>query len=158
MVRCGAPFPAGITEDGQSEGADAVFVEDAVVVDEEPPWQVGIVVDLDLDVDVKPLVGAIEEADLEEFVDSLGPDLGVWGDLAEFLLEEFGLDRPIDAGSGLGKGEFEQGSRKLVESRFPWAIVIEGIGHFPIICSAPTKPFTEAATAREGVPPSTPCI
>jgi hypothetical protein len=31
-------------------------------------------VHLDLDVDVEPLVGAIEEADFEEFVDPLGPD------------------------------------------------------------------------------------
>jgi hypothetical protein len=44
-------------------------------------------VHLDLDVEVKPLVGTIEEADLEEFVDPLGSHLGGWGDLAEFLLE-----------------------------------------------------------------------
>ena len=86
VVRCGAPLPAGVSEDGQGERADAVSVEDAVVVNEEPPWKVGVVVHLDLDVDVKPLVGAIEEADFEKFVDPLGPDLGVWGDLAEFLL------------------------------------------------------------------------
>ena len=30
VVECGAPLPAGVTEDGQSEGADAVFIEDAV--------------------------------------------------------------------------------------------------------------------------------
>ena len=87
VVRCGAPLPAGVSEDGQSERADAVFVEDAVVVDEQAPWKVGVMVHLDLDVNVEPLVGAIEEADFEKLVDPLGPDLGVWGDLAEFLLE-----------------------------------------------------------------------
>ena len=88
-------------------------------------------------------VCAVEEADFEKFVDPLGPDLGVWGDLAEFLLERLGLDRPIDAGGDLGKGQFEQGSRKLVESRFPRAIVIEGIGHFLIIRSALIEPFID---------------
>ena len=42
---------------------------------------------LDLDVEVEPLVGAIEEADFQEFVDPLGPDFGGWSDLVEFLLE-----------------------------------------------------------------------
>jgi hypothetical protein len=59
---------------------DAVFVEDAVVVGEQALGQVGIVVHLDLDVDVKPLVGTVEEADVEEFIDPLGPDFGSRGD------------------------------------------------------------------------------
>ena len=50
-------------------------------------WQIGVVVHLDLDVDVEPLVGAVEEADFEEFVDPLGPDFGGGGDFVEFLLE-----------------------------------------------------------------------
>ena len=87
VVGCGAPFPAGISEDGKGERADAVFIEDAVVVDEKALGQIGVVVHLDLDVNVEPLVGAIEEADLEEFVDPLGPDFGGWSDLVEFLLE-----------------------------------------------------------------------
>ena len=57
------------------------------MVDEKALGQIGIVVHLDLDVDVEPLVGAIEEADFEEFVDPLGSDLGSRGDLAEFLLK-----------------------------------------------------------------------
>ena len=91
-VRCGAPFPAGVSEDGQGEGADAVFVEDAVVVGEQALGQVGIVVHLDLDVDVEPLVGAIEEADFEELVDPLGPDFRGRGDFVEFLLEGYRLE------------------------------------------------------------------
>ena len=87
VVGCGAPFPPGVSEDGQSERADAVFIEDAVVVDEKALGQIGVVVHLDLDVNVEPLVGAIEEADFEKFVDPLGPDFGGRGDLEEFLLE-----------------------------------------------------------------------
>jgi hypothetical protein len=60
---------------------DAVFVEDAVVVGEKALRQVGVIVHLDLDVDVEPLVGAIEEADFEEFVDPLGCDFRGRGDL-----------------------------------------------------------------------------
>ena len=102
-VRCGAPLPAGVSEDGESEWVDAVFVEDAVVVGEQALGQVGIVVHLDLDVDVEPLVGAIEEADFEEFIDPLGPDFGGRGDLVEFLLKGYRLEGPIDAGSDIGK-------------------------------------------------------
>ena len=64
VVGCGAPLAAGVTEDDEGERADAVFVEDAVVVDEQALGQIGVVVHLDLDVEVEPLVGAIEEADL----------------------------------------------------------------------------------------------
>ena len=87
VVGCGAPLAAGVSEDDEGERADAVFVEDAVVLDEQAPWQIGVVVHLDLDVDVEPLVGAIEESHFQEFVDSLGPDFGGWGDFVEFLLE-----------------------------------------------------------------------
>ena len=87
VVGCGAPLAAGVSEDDEGEGADAVSVEDAVVVDEEPLGQIGVVAHLDLDVEVEPLVGAIEEADFEKFVDPLGPDFGGRGDLEEFLLE-----------------------------------------------------------------------
>ena len=87
VVGCGAPLAAGVTEDDEGERADTVSVEDAVVVDEEPLGQIGVVVHLDFDVEVKPLVGAIEEADFEKFVDPLGCDFGGWSDLVEFLLE-----------------------------------------------------------------------
>ena len=131
VVRCGTPFSAGVTEDGQSEGADAVFVEDAVVVGEKALRQVGVIVHLDLDVDVKPLVGTVEEADFEKFVDPLGCDFGGRGDFVEFLLEEFGFDRPIDAGGDLGKGDLEEGPSELVDGVFPGAVVIERLGHVP---------------------------
>ena len=118
LVRCGAPLAARVSEDGQSDGADAVFVEDAVVVDEQALGQIGVIAHLDLDVEVEPLIGAIEEADFEEFVDPLGPDFGGRGDFEEFLLEGFGLDRPIDAGSDIGKGDLEEGPGELFDVSF----------------------------------------
>jgi len=130
-VRCGAPLPAGVSEDGESERVDAVFVEDAVVVGEQALGQVGIVVHLDLDVDVEPLVGAIEEADFEEFVDPFGPYFGGRGDFVEFLFEGYRLEGPIDAGSDIGKGDLEEGPGELVDGVFPGAVVIERLVHVP---------------------------
>jgi hypothetical protein len=102
-----------------------------LVVDEQALGQVRVIAHLDLDVDVEPLVGAVEEADVEEFVDPLGSDLGGRGDLVEFLLKGFGFDRPIDAGGDIGKGDLEEGSGELVDGVFSGAVVIERLGHFP---------------------------
>ena len=141
VVRRGTPLAARVSEDGQGEGADAVFVEDAVVVDEKALGQIVVVVHLDLDVEVEPLIGAIEEADFEEFVDPLGPDFGGRGDFEEFLLERFGLDRPIDAGFDIGKGDLEEGSGELFDGDFPGAVVIERLGHVPSYSLGPDRTF-----------------
>ena len=49
----------------------------------------------------------------------------------EFLLEQLGLDRPINAGSDIGKGDLEEGSGELFDGDFPGAVVIERLGHVP---------------------------
>jgi hypothetical protein len=45
-----------------------------LVVDEQALGQIGVIAHLDLDVEVELLIGAIEKADFEKFVDPLGPD------------------------------------------------------------------------------------
>jgi hypothetical protein len=111
------------------------------VVDEQALGQIGVIAHLDLDVEVEPLIGAIEEADFEEFVDPLGPDFGGRGDFEEFLLERFGLDRPIDAGSDIGKGDLEEGPGELFDGDFPGAVVIERLGHVPSYSLGPDRTF-----------------
>ena len=71
----------------------------------------------------------------------LGPTSESGVIFAEFLLEMSGLDRPIDAGSDIGKGDFKQGSGDRVECVLPGTVVIERIGHFPVIRSDPTGTF-----------------
>ena len=123
----GPPGSAAISEDGQGDNPDAVAVEDAIVVGEQATGQIGVVPHLDLDVDEKPLVGAVEQAHLDQLVGTPVTDLGVGIDLTELLLERNGFDRPIDEACDVGKGELEEGAEKQVESAFPRAVVIERI-------------------------------
>jgi hypothetical protein len=84
-------------------------------------------VHLNLDVDVEPLVGAIEKADVEEFIDPLGPDFGGRGDFVEFLFEGYRLEGPINGGGDIGKGDLKERPGELVDGVFPGAVVIEPI-------------------------------
>jgi hypothetical protein len=59
----------------------------------------------------------------------------------EFLLEEFGFDRPINAGGDLGKGDLEEGPSELVDGVFPGAVVIERLGHVASDSLGPDRTF-----------------
>ena len=59
----------------------------------------------------------------------------------EFLLERLGLDRLIDAGSDIRKGDLEEGPDELFDGDFPGAVVIERLGHVPSYSLGPDRTF-----------------
>ena len=59
----------------------------------------------------------------------------------EFLLEQLGLDRPINAGSDIGKGDLEEGPGELIDGVFSGAVVIERLGHVLSYSLVPDRTF-----------------
>jgi len=140
----GSPVAAVVAEDHEGQDGDVVATVDAAAVVEEASRQLGIVLHLDFNVDEQPLVAAVDEAHLDQFVGAQGSVVSVGNDFAEFLLERNGLNRPVDAPGDLWEGEFEEGLQEPVEGFLPRTVVIERIVHFPSFRSVPSGPFMKS--------------
>lgn len=128
-VGVGARGLVRISLDGESHQWHGKPLADAVQVVVEPPGQVGVALHLLFKMDEKPLLAAIELADLDELVGAQRAADGIGDEGAELLLERGGVDSPVDERSDRRKGEFPEGPKELVEGFLPRAVVVDDIGH-----------------------------
>jgi hypothetical protein len=80
-------------------------------------------------VDEQPLLGAIEPADVDQFVGAQRTADGVGDEGAELLFQRGGLSRPVDERGDPWEGQLQERSQELVEGLLPGAVVVDRLGH-----------------------------
>ena len=115
---------------GQHHQADRMLAEavvDAVVVSEHAPWERGISLGLDLEVDQEQRLGAVASGDLDELVGTQVAGLGVGDDGLQLAVQEGDRLGPVHEGRDVTKEQLDEGREVELKGQLPGGVEAVGL-------------------------------
>ena len=129
------PSESIIGQQRQTGDGLAVAIEQAAVINEHPFGKAGLLLTLDFEVQVEPLLAAATPRHARELVDHALADVYIAYHGAQLLLEKHCRLRPVDLRMGLGEIEAHEVIEEELDRLLPWAVVI--VRHCPLRGSDP---------------------
>ncbi len=119
-----APGGAIVREHGEAGDGAVVALEDSTVVGEHAFGEGAVVAALDLDVDVDPVLRAVQAMDADQLVDEALAQFSVLDNLGQFLVEKLVTTAPVDCGVGVREVEGEELRKVVLQGVLPGGVVV----------------------------------
>ena len=126
----GSPTGIPIPEHGQTHYGTTITVLKPVVIAVHPPGQIPIRLALHFNVHQQPLLGTIHSLHLHELVHPQTSRFRIPNHLLQFLVEEQGIDRPIDPPLHHRKTKRQKRPEINLQGLLPRPVVINGVHPF----------------------------